>query len=303
MTTLRQCIRIIALLIFTASTEAAVPSKDSRPAGPARRGGAENLKRMRHDAREHRLSQLESTISTPQEGKELRGIMLKGDTYDPSLFSKEHIAFKAAHNDIFTTLGARMISQKVNNGGYDEKEKGILFYLDGVDASTTKALLASSTIGGDRLLTCNRHLETCIAIRKVADSCGGTDCRIIHDNAVSALEKLDQEPIVGFYFDACSGLVEPLLDIFKVILKPNKDDQTAWRHPEICFGVSLTAACPSGESLFDREQRLLRQVKQLSKGVGYNYMHRVADDPRRWGLQEEAPRFVDGCLTTWIVLS
>lgn len=292
---LLQC-ACLFLAISSSFTEAAASPPRERP---TKINGAENLRRLQHDAREHRISFLETSsgILKTASRKELRGIMGKGDTYDASLFSEEHAAFKATHNRIFAELGTRMTEAS------SEKGEGLFFYLDGVDGSTTKALLASSSINGGQLLTANRHIETCDAITKVADSCGGSTVRVIHDTALSALSTHPQTgSIVAYYFDACSGLVEPLLDIFKVVLEPGDKHR---RHPEICFGVTLTNACPSGESLLDREQRLLSQVKQLSAAVGYKYMHRVADEPERWGIRGSTPlpRFVDQCLTTWIVVS
>ena len=80
------------LLLFYLTVQTAAPPGD-------------RMKRLQFDAREKRLSLLEHKKRVdqnfgldPRLEKELTGLYTKGDTYDATLFSQEHTAFKAAHN-------------------------------------------------------------------------------------------------------------------------------------------------------------------------------------------------------------
>ena len=226
------------LLLFYSTVQAAAPPGD-------------RMKRLQFDAREKRLSLLEHKKRVdqnfgldPRLEKELTGLYTKGDTYDATLFSQEHTAFKTAHNTIFKELSYKLATSNER-----------LLYLDGRDASTTKVLLSSSLFNGNQLVTVNRHLDTCSAIKAVADtyeSVGGREVSVVHDSAVQALKDLEKftPPTVSYYFDCCGGAVEPLLEMAAAITCETK---RLWQPDGIALGFSLTNASPSGAILIDRE--------------------------------------------------
>ncbi|KAJ1404287.1 hypothetical protein B484DRAFT_222060 [Ochromonadaceae sp. CCMP2298] len=142
--------------------------------------------------KEDKINELEADETEETEGQEARvrgieGLMSAGDTYDPHLFSAEHKAFKAYHNLLFAT-----VSHQCNQLGGGE---GSVFYLDGPDAGTTKALLSfmntdpaagpaqALPFTGAQLCTANRYADTCRSIEHAAEthlSGQGGDIRVLN---------------------------------------------------------------------------------------------------------------------------
>jgi hypothetical protein len=121
-----------------------------------------------------------------------------------------------------------------------------------------------------------------------------------------------REAFVGYYFDGCSGNPRAVIENVAAALLPTKSHT----HTSICIGFTLTKGCRPFVSLFDREQRVLNDIRELAFKVGYARMSLVADNPGAWGLPHAAdlaqadrrdmswvPRDSGTTLTTWVVLS
>ena len=88
-----------------------------------------NMHRLRSIGVANRISELE-VLSNPskRETAELEGMLAKGDSYDVSQFSNDHLAFKREHNEILVKLHQWC-------GG------GNVFVLDGSDANSCRYLM------------------------------------------------------------------------------------------------------------------------------------------------------------------
>ena len=259
------------LLLLLGRTAIALPYSQQQLAAQT------NLKRIQAIARDEKLALLEYTTKPTlrkEHTNQHSGQLAKGDTYDASLFSAEHAAFKAAHNAVFATVSARLA----------RRESDCVFFLDGRDAATTRALLdpAPRPFAAAQLLAANRHADTCTAIRAEGPE-------VVHASARRALSgAFADRDIVGYYLDACSGAVSPLVETLDAALAPRPSVAPP---DKVVLGFTLTNACKSGENLHDREQRVVCAVRSLGERVGYARMCRVADDPGVWGLTEPIWRF------------
>ena len=242
-----------------------------------------NLRRIKADARGRRLNQLTATRLTPQEVKELDGLIRRGDTYNASDFSEAHRAFKAMHNDVFARLSLSTAGGKA----------GPVFYLEGPDGASTHALRAAGFATSD-LHVANLFPATVEALV--------TNLGLSKVILAPAKEALSAQPWVGvpfsgYYLDGCGGSPEPIVAMCEAIFHPQRPLTKA-----IALGFSLTEAEPSGRSLPDREQAVVVAMNRAAVRHGYT-LSRVGDDPElHLGQREPPSKKTGGTLTTWLLL-
>ena len=293
------------------------------------KGIGRELLQQRNTAREFRIQELQhlerlnGTLSKP-ESNELKGLLSKGDTYNPYSFSSKHNEFKNHHNEIFHYLSL------FNS---DNKKNPKLFYLDGVNGGTTSCLLKLNHVASS-LYTANKYFDSYEGIKEVAkhyidsnneghddgDDNSNNNINILLKSAEWALSNSyynsNQEKIGfgeidfdGYYFDGCGGGIKMIIDLIKYgPLSPTRNinrmnDQTYQNiNKKVVVGFTLTNAYHDGSSIHDREQLVMTAIHRLIQNQKqndlqdeenriefhntYNYVYRVADQPQNYGLPD-----------------
>lgn len=234
--------------------------------------------RLKNEGRHRRIEHLQQQNSrTDAESFELESLRNRGDPYDATLFTDEHIAFKEAHNQAFVALASR-------------RQPGPVIYLDGADGATTRALLNSGHFHDlSQLHVANEWKENADQLK--------SDFGLphIHHGRLQDMD-LKKIPFVAAYLDGCGGATQPVQDMVRNILKGSLAE------PSMAIGFTLTNAEPTGRPLVDRIQDVTRLIATLMAQTDYTRMHHVGDDPERFGVDPELQRQHEGTTTCWVLL-
>ena len=265
--------------------------------------------------RENRISILECSMRngvelTIPEQKELQGLLSanNGNNYDvedsnfveqySSLgFSKEHLAFKAAHNQVF----ARLISYCQSK----HADRTInVFYLDGPCGGTTESLLESSSFApsaaNSQLLeahqcyTANRHASTCRTLQHRFPT-----VHVQHASAEHALLQANV-PFHAYYLDACGGHVPMLVNMMRAALvRETNNSATSWQ-PPVAIGFSILGC---GRDCMDKEQEVIQALVRMVKPMKCRVV-RVGDDPEMYGIENVGSlvKVESLTMTTWCMI-
>ena len=171
--------------------------------------------------RENRIAALESLASTADcdrgvkltnsQQLELKGLLEARNTfeeqYDPMKFTKEHLKFKASHNDAFIALSRYCEKEwhRVDDDGRFDDDRSLpgdgvinnvksqhgeppaardinVFFLDGPDGGTASALINRGDFHASQCFVANRHESSCNALKMLLP-----DANIVHATASEAL--------------------------------------------------------------------------------------------------------------------
>jgi hypothetical protein len=267
--------------------------------------------------REKRISSL-STRSEPLsnvEMKELDGLLKADQVYEEQYcvteFSEAHIAYKAAHNDVFVSLAHFCQSQPKNDSSDSDTSASSaltspaikVFYLDGPNAATTFAL-QSAGFDSTQCYTANRHSSTCDALRSylphenvvhasAADALTSTNTQYTKDNdRVQNVGAFGNIPFSAYYFDGCGGYTPLIIDMMTAAFDSNS------LQPPIAVGFSILGG---NRDVVDKEQDVLRKLVAMVKPFGMRVDH-VLDDPERYGFSSDTRKIDGGTMTTWCML-
>lgn len=206
--------------------------------------------------------------------KEFQGLTALGDPYNPLLFSSSHIAFKQSHNQAFVSLANRAAAD-ASNGMQDDSQdvdkdsslrnssssstavattstaiarhsRRPVFYLDGPDGATTRALLDAGFAREDLYVT-NEWKETWTSLLGAPFWLAKENCvwgraqDVLQAKASSSewnenndgLENDDDNdddvfnqhrsvcwgniPFVACYLDGCGGKPEPIIEMIAAL--------------------------------------------------------------------------------------
>lgn len=267
--------------------------------------------------REKRITSL-STRSEPLsngEMKELDGLLKADQVYEEQYsitdFSEAHIAYKAAHNDVFVSLAHFCQSQSKNDSSSSDTGTSStstsqaikVFYLDGPNAATTFAL-RSAGFDSTQCYTANRHSSTCDALRSylphdnvvhasAADALTSTHTQYTNDNdRVQNVGAFGNIPFSAYYFDGCGGYTPLIIDMLTAAF----DNDSL--QPPIAVGFSILGG---NRDVVDKEQDVLRQLVAIVKPFGMRVGH-VLDDPGRYGFTTTTHKIDGGTMTTWCMI-
>lgn len=226
------------------------------------------------------------TISKPQHA-ELLGLLKGGDTYDSSTFTPEHLAFKAAHNDVLVALTAYC---RAGGGGTAPK----VFVLDGADGLSTAALRRAGH-AASCCYVANRHEGT---VRCLVAG-GLPAANVAHTSGLDALTcghgAFGGDAFTAIYLDACGLSPKPLMDMVEAALKRER------LPPRIALGFSLIGGGRAG--FMEREREVVRAaVRMAALQNPPMRVSRAEDDPERYGMDPETAKSCDGTLTAWLIL-
>mmetsp|Transcript_25190 Transcript_25190/g.37074 ORF Transcript_25190/g.37074 Transcript_25190/m.37074 type:complete len:359 (-) Transcript_25190:34-1110(-) len=277
------------------------------------KAGKVNNQLQRSVRREGRIAALENMDGplSLAEQKEFDGLMKAGLAYEeqycPSDFSDSHVAFKAAHNQVFINLiqycqSSRKKKQKqtATTVGSETAPTSLnIFYLDGPDAATTFAL-NSAGFNSDQYYIANRHGSTCDALRKhlpdenvvhasAADALAGTG---MSENETANIGHFGDIPFSAYYFDGCGGYIPLIIDMMSAAF-----DRDALE-PPIAVGFSVLGG---NRDVVDKELDIIRKLVSMVKRFGIRVDH-VLDDPERYGISSPPCKIYGGTLTTWCIL-
>ena len=282
----------------------------------------QNAKRNRLMARqlkrEDRIASLEWSkrngveLSIPEQ-KELQGLLSTNngsnlnvedssfvEQYSSHAFSEEHLAFKAAHNQVFARLIAYCQSKHTDRTIN-------AFYLDGPCGGTTETLLTSSSrspsfasqqspvLEASQCYTANRHASTCRALMERFPA--------VHVQHASAEDALLQAsvPFHAYYLDACGGHVPMLVNMMRAafMMRDEKTVATSWQ-PPVAMGFSILGG---GRDCVDKEQEVIQALVRLVKPMGCRVV-RVGDDPEMYGIENVGSlvKVESLTMTTWCMI-
>ena len=213
--------------------------------------GAKNQRRQRGEARHNLLSELDAARGIASEGHRkstIEGLMRSGDTYNAGDFSQLHLDFKASHNAVFIALAEwAHACDCVPVEQHQTLPAPNVFYLDGSDGGTTRALLASG-FATSQLHVANIFENTVAAL--VFPPLSLDASRVVLGRAEDALShELADTPFAAIYLDGCGGAAGPLREMVRAVFHaPSR------KSSRLALGFTLTQAHPSGRSLADREQ-------------------------------------------------
>lgn len=285
---------------------------------------------LKNVAREERIAILEESSSdqlTPNQQAELNGLREKTSSfeeqYDASSFSEDHIAFKDLHNQAFFALAkyCSSYSASINNSN-DRKLPASpinLFYLDGPDAKTTKALLEKSGVADGNFVisprqcfVANRHESSCDALRQIIPNVvfqSAVDALVPSTSQFSVDEQLD---FGAYYFDGCGGYVPQVIDMvtaaislsFPILLSPNDGQEQTFTSPKsVAIGYSIVGG---NRDVVNKDvevvQHITKLLRQHTLPSSQFAVHHVLDDPIKFGVPEELKKLEGGTMTTWLVL-
>ena len=206
--------------------------------------GAKNQRRQRGEARQNLLSELHDAR---HQKLKIEGLMRSGDTYNAGDFSQLHLDFKASHNAVFIALAEWAHACDCVPVEHRPLPAPNVFYLDGSDGGTTRALLASG-FATSQLHVANMFQNTVAAL--VSPPLSLDASRVVLGRAEDALsEELADTPFAAIYLDGCGGAPGPLREMVRAVFHaPSR------KSSRLALGFTLTQAHPSGLSLADREQ-------------------------------------------------
>ena len=220
--------------------------------------GIQNQRRQRGEARHNLLSELlrdpaarcRSTVTSSA----IDGLLRRGDTYDAGDFSQRHVDFKAGHNAIFVSLAKWAHAGHACDCVLAEQRHSLpapnVFYLDGSDGGTTRALRASG-FATSQLHVANLFHDTVEAL--VNPPLDLDPSRVVLGRAEDALrDDLADIPFAAVYLDGCGGAARPLSEMAQCVFQALGAQARA--SSRLALGFTLTQAHPSGRSLADREQ-------------------------------------------------
>lgn len=214
--------------------------------------GAKNQRRQRGEARHNLLSELDAARGGHRKLK-IEGLMRSGDTYNAGDFSQLHLDFKASHNAVFIAL----VEWAHACDCVPEHRKlpaPNVFYLDGSDGGTTRALLASG-FATSQLHVANMFQNTVAAL--VSPPLSLDASRVVLGRAEDALsDELADTPFAAIYLDGCGGAAGPLREMVRAVFHAPSLESS-----RLALGFTLTQAHPSGRSLADREQVGARSIR------------------------------------------
>jgi len=271
--------------------------------------------------REDRISVLEITRKkSTRELAELEGLLKVRDNfeeqYKPEAFTKEHIEFKTMHNDAFIQLSKFCDNKRETNKA---SEPISVFFLDGPDSGTARALIQKGGFQPNQCFVANRHKSSCELLRK---SGGGLlpDENVVYATAAEALtlseplsvdgversrgeEKIDSswafahKDFAAYYFDGCGGFVPHMIGMLSAALLRENCDDTG----PIAIGYSLLGG---NKDVVKKELTISRALTNIARTRGMEMKH-VMDDPFYYGLSPEIQKIGgsnDGTFTTWVLL-
>ncbi len=228
--------------------------------------GIKNQRRQRGEARHNLLSELlrdpEARCRSTETSPAIDGLMRRGDTYDAGDFSQSHLDFKAGHNAIFVALARWAHAGHACDCVPAEQRHSLsapnVFYLDGSNGGTTRALRASG-FTTSQLHVANLFHDTVEAL--VNPPLDLDPSRVVLGRAEDALnDDLAAIPFAAVYLDGCGGAARPL-------------GAQAHTSSRLALGFTLTHAHPSGRSLADREQV---QISPCSQRVTKSCAHALS---------------------------
>jgi hypothetical protein len=228
--------------------------------------------------------------------KELRGLQSRGDPYDATLFTDDHAAFKRGHNDLFVHLALNGGERGGAAQNRDRVEttttlRRPVFYLDGKDGATTRALLEASFDRSTEMFMANEWSETVAALR--APPFDHVNCHFgsAHDCLRNHFRDV---PFVAAYLDGCGGSPHIIIQMISALL-------SVPRSSTLYIGFTLTAAEPTGRELIDRVQDVTKATLQIAREQGYSQMDHVMDDPGWFGIDPMLVRKHQETTTCWVV--
>ena len=262
---------------------------------------------------------------SPSEMAKLNGLLKVRDNfeeqYDPLSFTKEHVEFKALHNDAFIALARYCEQQRIsctqakngkgpNDTAEIEVEPMNVFFLDGSDAGTTSALINCGNFLPNQCFVANCHKSTCEALRI---SGGGKlpDKNVVHATASEALsvnistintnidnKKSDADIHNGvfviqeegglseidfgaYYFDGCGGFVPHVINMLSAALL-NVDMNGSSNINTKPIAVGYSLL-GSYKDVVEKELAVSRVLTVIAKRRRMR-LTRVLDDPERFGV-------------------
>jgi len=222
------------------------------------------------------------------EVKELNGLLekteLSEDQYNSLTFSEAHRNFKKSHNDVLVSLtrycsNARRSPESVN-----------VFYLDGPDAGTTSALIRAG-IDATRCFVANRHLSSCISLRRT----GLPSENVEHLSASDSLQgggAIGRTMFSVFFFDGCGGYTTPILKMISAAFSEYKVFI-----PPVAVGFSILGG---NRDVIDKEQAVMRELASIATRRGLRIEH-VFDEPLKYGVDIGTRKVEGAVFTTWCV--
>mmetsp|Transcript_10057 Transcript_10057/g.14929 ORF Transcript_10057/g.14929 Transcript_10057/m.14929 type:complete len:407 (+) Transcript_10057:117-1337(+) len=316
-------------------------------AARAKRLGQRKQRLQKEVSRENRISALEMKLKkaermpnksesemymTKAERSELQGLLKVRDNFEEQYgsmtFTKEHLEFKAMHNDAFIQLSKYCEEER---DGKSEQPTN-MFFLDGPDGGTASALIHKGGFDKNQCYVANRHESSCASLRI---SGGGLlpDENVVHATASEALtisepitvdlgvdgssagkEDVDLVSLSGgkdgafaridfaaYYFDGCGGFVPHIIGMLSsALLRQLPSDDAASSGP-IAVGYSLLGG---NKDVVKKELTVSRALTIIARRRGMRMVH-VLDDPLRYGISPDIQKIGgsnDGTFTTWLLL-
>jgi len=300
-------------------------------------------------AREDRISTLELKQKKTQnmseseaykymskaERAELNGLLKTRDSfeeqYDPLNFTKEHLDFKAMHNDAFIQLirYCERERQKLN------KDDGIptnaldpvnIFFLDGPDGGTASALIHRGKFSPNQCYVANRHESSCNSL-KITGGGNLPDENVVHATASEALtiskhvtmEEIDNGgfdteisnsvtleengsfahiDFAAYYFDGCGGFVPHIIGMLSAALIRQEVNS---KQP-VAIGYSLLGG---NKNVVSKELAVSQALTVIAKHRGMKMVHAL-DDPLKYGISSDIQKVGGaggaGTFTSWLIL-
>lgn len=271
---------------------------------------------------------------------------LPEEQYDEATFTEEHKAFKESHNDAFVALSlyCQRERQKLLEPAATENGEGVqesndpaevkLFFLDGPEGGTARALIDSGGFSADQCYVANRHRSTCQSLRI---SGGGMlpEANVVHATAAEALSAgivadasdgdlegdcsiKDEEggrhdvgsfgniDFSAYYFDGCGGFAPHVSNMMVAALLRDDDQQkdgslSPSAQSPVAIGFSLVGG---NRDVVDKEVAVCQRLSILARRRGAKLTH-VFDDLERYGIDPALRKVggsAGGTLTTWLLM-
>ncbi len=290
-----------------------------------RRTGQAKQRLEKSVRREERISILEERgaedLSTAERA-ELEGLLRVREEfeeqYDPLSFTKDHIKFKSMHNDALIALTRYCERQRTTFCGGGKSSPTNVFFLDGPDGGTAKALINRGNFQPQQCFVANRHHSTCDALRKKVP-----EMNVVHATAAEALTigpalSFDDDSTEGeksfnlredggvfssidftaYYFDGCGGFAPHIINMLSAALIRDTYDA---RKP-IAVGYSLLGG---NKDVVSKELAISQALSAIARKRSMVMVHAL-DDPLRYGISLDIKKVGGsgggGTFTTWILL-
>lgn len=210
-----------------------------------------------------------------------------------------------------------------------------MFFLDGPEGGTARALIDRGGFSADQCYVANRHRSTCQSLRM---SGGGLlpEANVAHATAAEALSSglvaeasdrylegdcniMDEEggshdvgsfgniEFAAYYFDGCGGFVPHLSNMMVAALLRDEDQRkygalsSSVQSPPIAIGFSIVGG---NRDVVDKEVAVCQRLSILARRRGAKLTH-VFDDPERYGIDPALRKVggsAGGTLTTWVLM-